>query len=398
MTDINRRKRVFLIVLDSAGVGELPDADLYGDVGSNTFMALTESAKLDIPNLTSLGVFNLPTMECGRAVEKPCGAYGYSAERSAGKDTIVGHWEIAGIRTRRAFPVYPNGFPAEVIEKYEKLIGTKVLCNKPYSGTEVIKDYGEEHLKTGYPIVYTSADSVFQIACHNDIYPVPKLYELCEKARAMLKGEHGVARVIARPFAGEPGAFYRTTDRRDYSLTPRSDTILDLISGAGMDVISVGKIENVFSGRGITESHHTSGNAEGIEYIKQLQKKDFCGLCFVNLVDFDQLYGHRNDVEGYAAAMTEFDRALTHVFANMREDDIYIVTADHGCDPSTPSTDHSREYIPILCFGKNVKPGFLGRRATYSDIGCTVCDYLGAPKPKNGRSFIDKLIKTESKK
>ncbi len=393
------KKRVFLIVLDSAGVGELPDAADYGDVGSNTFLSLTGSAKLDIPNLTRLGIFDLPTLAaCGRAVGSPCGAYGYAAERSAGKDTIVGHWEIAGVRTRRAFPVYPEGFPEEVIRAFEKAIGTGTLCNKPYSGTEVIKDYGEEHMRTGYPIVYTSADSVFQIACHNDVYSVPELYAMCEKARALLKGKHGVARVIARPFAGEPGKFYRTTDRRDYSLTPKTDTILDLVSSAGMDVISVGKIENVFSGRGITESHHTSGNTEGIEFIKKIQKQDFNGLCFVNLVDFDQLYGHRNDVDGYAAAMTEFDCALDDVFAAMREDDLYIVTADHGCDPSTPSTDHSREYIPIICFGKRVKPGFLGRRSTYSDIGCTVCDYLGAARPANGRSFINKLFPGESKK
>jgi phosphopentomutase len=392
------KKRVFLIVLDSAGAGELPDADLYGDAGSNTFLSLTKSAYLNIPNLTKLGLFNLPTLECGRAAAKPCGAYGYSAERSAGKDTIVGHWEIAGVRTKRAFPVYPEGFPDEVIRAFEKAVGTKVLCNRPYSGTEVIKDYGEEHIRTRYPIVYTSADSLFQIAFHTGVYPVPELYEMCEKARALLKGKHGVARVIARPFAGEPGKFYRTTDRRDYSLTPKTDTILDLVNAAGMDVISVGKIENVFSGRGITESHHTSGNAEGIECIKQLQKKDFCGLCFVNLVDFDQLYGHRNDIDGYAKAMTEFDKALDDVFANMREDDLYIVTADHGCDPATPSTDHSREYIPIICFGKRVKPGFFGRRSTFSDIGCTVCDYLGVPRPANGRPFLNKIIKPEVKK
>ena len=355
------KKRVFLIVLDSAGAGELPDADLYGDAGSNTFLSLTKSAYLDIPNLTRLGLFNLPTLECGRAAAKPCGAYGYSAERSAGKDTIVGHWEIAGVRTKRAFPVYPEGFPDEVIRAFEKAVGTKVLCNRPYSGTEVIKDYGEEHIRTRYPIVYTSADSVFQIACHTGVYPVPELYEMCEKARALLKGKHGVARVIARPFAGEPGGFYRTTDRRDYSLTPKTDTILDLVSAAGME-------------------------------------KDFCGLCFVNLVDFDQLYGHRNDIDGYAKAMTEFDKALDDVFADMREGDLYIVTADHGCDPATPSTDHSREYIPIICFGKRVKPGFFGRRSTFSDIGCTVCDYLGVPRPANGRPFLNKIIKPEVKK
>ena len=390
-------KRVFLIVLDSAGVGELPDAAAYGDAGSNTFRAITKSKKLKIPNLTSLGLYDIPTLGCGTKTASPKGAYGYAAECSAGKDTIVGHWEIAGIHTKRAFPVYPEGFPEDVVKSFEKLIGTKILCNKPYSGTEVIKDYGEEHIRTGYPIVYTSADSVFQIACHTGVYPLEKLYEMCEKARRMLRGKHGVARVIARPFAGEPGSFYRTTDRRDYSLTPSADTILDLVSGAGMDVISVGKIENVFSGRGITESHHTSGNTEGIKYIKELQKKDFCGLCFVNLVDFDQLYGHRNDVDGYAAAMTEFDGALTDVFANMRENDLYIVTADHGCDPSTPSTDHSREYIPVICFGKKVRPGFLGRRRTYSDIGRTVCDYLGAPAPAHGRSFLGKLFPETAK-
>jgi len=391
-------KRVFLIVLDSAGVGELPDAAAYGDEGSNTFLALTKSAKLNIPNLTSLGLFDLPTLNCGRSTASPLGAYGYAAEVSAGKDTIVGHWEISGIHTKRAFPVYPDGFPEDLTQSFEKLIGTKTLCGMPYSGTEVIKKYGEEHMRTGYPIIYTSADSVFQIACHTSVYPLEELYAMCEKARRMLKGKHGVARVIARPFAGEPGAFYRTTDRKDYSLTPKGDTILDLVSRAGMDVISVGKIENVFSGRGITEAYHTSGNTEGIEYIKKLQHKDFNGLCFVNLVDFDMLYGHRNDVDGYAAAMTEFDNALSEIFENMREDDLYIVTADHGCDPSTPSTDHSREYVPIICFGKRVKPGFIGRRRTYSDIGKTVCEYLGAPPTAHGRSFCNKLFAKRDKK
>lgn len=385
-------RRVFLIVLDSCGIGELPDAALYGDEGSNTVLSLTKSKYLNVPNLTSLGLFNLPTLDYGRGIASPIGAYGYSGEASKGKDTIVGHWEIAGIYTPKPFPLYPDGFPNDLVERFERAIGTKILCNKPYSGTEVIKDYGEEHLKTGYPIVYTSGDSVFQIAVHNDVYSEEKLYEMCEIARDMLHGEHNVARVIARPFAGKIGEFYRTSGRRDYALTPTEDTVLDKISAKGLDMISVGKIENVFSFRGITESHHTSGNTDGIENIINLQKKDFNGLCFVNLVDFDMLYGHRNDVDGYAKALNEFDDALDTIFANMRENDIYIVTADHGCDPATPSTDHSREYIPILCFGKNVKKGYLGKRNSFADIGCTVCEYLGADMPALGQSFLNNII------
>lgn len=387
------KKRVFLIILDSAGIGELPDAGNYGDEGSNTLLSASKSPFFDCPNLIKAGLFNIEGLNDNSTVCTPFAAYGKAAEKSAGKDTIVGHWEIAGIITDRPFPVYPEGFPMEVIGEFEKAIGIKTLCNKPYSGTEVIKDYGSEHLKTGYPIVYTSADSVFQLACHEDIYPVEKQYEMCEIAREILKGDHAVARVIARPFAGSEGNFYRTSNRKDFSLTPEDDTILDLVNLSGYDVIGIGKIYNIFSGRGITREYHTSSNAEGIEYIKQLQKEDFSGLCFANLVDFDMLYGHRNDVDGYAKALSEFDRALEEIVGNTAEGDLYIITADHGCDPGTPSTDHSREYVPVLCFGKGIKPKNIGVRDTFADIGATVCDFLGTRKPINGISFLDEITK-----
>jgi phosphopentomutase len=385
-------RRVFLIVLDSVGAGELPDAAKYGDEGSNTILSLTGSKNFSCPNLQSAGLFNIPGLECGLESKTPFAAYGKAGEKSAGKDTIVGHWEIAGVVTNNPFPVYPDGFPREVIERFEKAIGTKTLCNKPYSGTEVIKDYGAEHIKTSCPIVYTSADSVFQLACHEDIYPIEKQYEMCLIAREILQGEHAVSRVIARPFAGKEGEFYRTSNRKDFSLTPNEDTILDMISRHGQDVIGVGKIYNIFSGRGITRDIHTSSNAEGIEWINKLQGEDFNGLCFVNLVDFDMVYGHRNDIDGYAKALSVFDEALLDILCDMRDGDLYIITADHGCDPKTPSTDHSREYVPILCFGVNVKPGFIGTRESFADIGATVCEYLGVPGPANGKSFLDKII------
>ncbi len=387
-----KRQRAFLIILDSLGAGALPDAGSYGDTGSNTILSLIKSKNFNCPNLTKAGLFNIPTLNCGRETASPFAAYGYAAERSAGKDTIAGHWEIAGVITDRPFPVYPEGFPPEVIKTFEAAIGTSTLCNRPYSGTEAIKDYGAEHLKTGYPIVYTSADSVFQLACHESLYSVEKQYAMCQKAKSILSGVHGVARVIARPFAGEPGAFYRTAGRRDFSLEPSGETILDIISREGMEVISVGKIANIFSDRGITKSFHTSSNAEGIEYIKRLQREDFRGLCFINLVDFDAVYGHRNDVDGYALALSEFDAALGEIVKNKREGDFCIVTADHGCDPATPSTDHSREYIPILCFGDGIKPVNIGARTTFADIGCTVCEFLGAPPPGNGVSFLEIII------
>ncbi|MDD4124973.1 MAG: phosphopentomutase [Eubacteriales bacterium] len=389
---MKKNGRVFLIILDSVGAGELPDAASYGDEGSNTILSISKSPYFNCPNLTKAGLFNIPSLKCGREVVTPSAAYGNAAECSAGKDTVVGHWEIAGIITDKPFPVYPAGFPKEVVEEFENTIGTKTLCNKPYSGTEVIGDYGELHLKTKYPIIYTSADSVFQIACHESVYSIGEQYEMCLKARTILQGEHGVSRVIARPFAGEPGAFYRTANRKDFSLEPAGDTMLDIIYRAGYDVISVGKIKNIFSGRGITKSYHTSSNAEGIGYIKQLQHEDFCGLCFVNLVDFDMIYGHRNDIDGYARALSEFDAALGEITENQQENDLYIITADHGCDPATPSTDHSREYIPILCFGNGIKPVPIGTRDTFADIGCTVCGFLGTDYPENGKSFLEKIL------
>ncbi|MBR5278057.1 MAG: phosphopentomutase [Clostridia bacterium] len=367
-------RRVFIIVLDSVGIGNARDAQRFGDEGAHTLKSvMTANPRLD--NLANLGLFNI-----GRAglteygVNKPAGFYGYAEERSNGKDTTLGHWEIAGLVSETALPVYPNGFPKEIIEKFEAENGVEVICNLPYSGTEVIKDYGEEHLKTGKIIVYTSADSVFQIAAHEDMVPLWRLYEMCESARKILCGEHAVGRVIARPFAGEIGSFYRTGGRHDYSLTPFGDTMLDLLKAKGLDVISVGKINDIFASRGVTESHPTKGNAEGIERLFDIAKRDFCGLCFVNLVDFDSSYGHRNDIKGYARALEQFDVALGGFLPEMRDDDLIIITADHGCDPGFKGTDHTRENVPIIAYYKGCNGGDLGGFDGYGCIAKTVCD------------------------
>lgn len=343
------KKRIFLIVLDSFGVGELPDSADFGDAGSNTLGALQASGKLDCPNLEKLGLFNIEN--CARSnyapVEAPLADFGRMQEASRGKDTTTGHWEIAGLISKKPLPTYPDGFPEDVIAEFEKRAGRGVLCNKPYSGTEVIKDFGEEHLKTGKLIVYTSADSVFQIAAHVDIVPLPELYRYCEIAREMLVGEHGVGRVIARPF-GDVYPFKRLAGRHDYSLLPPADTMLDKLKARGYDTISVGKINDIFASRGVSESTPTANNTEGMDVTLKIADRDFCGLCFVNLVDFDMVYGHRNDIEGYTGAINEFDRRLGELLAKIGDDDMLIITADHGCDPSTPSTDHSREYVPLL--------------------------------------------------
>lgn len=385
-------KRLFLIVLDSFGVGELPDAYLWKDEGSNTLGAIRNHPDFHCPELTELGLFNIEGV--GGGVSAPAASYARMAEKSMGKDTTIGHWEIAGIISPDPLPTYPDGFPDEVIKEFEKRTGRKVLCNKPYSGTEVIRDYGREQVETGALIVYTSADSVFQIAAHEDVVPVEELYRYCEIARKMLVGKHGVGRVIARPFNGEY-PFTRTANRHDFSLPPPKDTMLNLMHRAGYDTLAVGKIYDIFAGSGISESFRTTSNAHGMQVTKELQDRDFSGLCFVNLVDFDMKYGHRNDVKGYAAAATEFDGFLPAFLNDMKEDDVLLITADHGCDPSTPSTDHSREYTPMLVLGKKIKSGVdLGTRASFSDISATVLDYFGVAREETaGESFLELIEK-----
>lgn len=365
--------RVFLIVLDSFGVGNAPDAAAFGDEGSNTFKACYNFGKLNIPNMKKLGLFNIDGVDFGEREKEPLGAYARLVEESAGKDTTIGHWEIAGIISEKPLPVFPDGFPDEVIKEFERRTGRKTLCNKPYSGTEVIKDYGEEHMKTGALIVYTSADSVFQVAANENVVPVKKLYEYCEIARDILKGDYAVGRVIARPFVGtSPENFARTSNRHDFSLLPPSKTMLDILKDNGKDVLSVGKIIDIFAGQGVTEFVRTVSNADGMVKTAEFQKKDFDGLCFVNLVDFDMKYGHRNDVAGYTNALNEFDIALGDFMKNMRKDDVLMLTADHGCDPSTPSTDHSRECVPLVICGNNVKSGNLGTRKGFTCVAKTI--------------------------
>ncbi len=385
-------KRVFLIVLDSMGIGELPDAYKWHDEGSNTLKAIRVDENFNCPNLEKLGLFNIEGV--GGGVKNPLASFAKLGEKSMGKDTTIGHWEIAGIVSENPLPTYPDGFPKEVIEEFEKQTGRKTLCNKPYSGTDVIRDYGEEHIKTGALIVYTSADSVFQIAAHEDIVPVKELYRYCEIARKILQGKHGVGRVIARPFTGEY-PFTRTSNRHDYSLLPPKTTMLDILQKNGYATISVGKIFDIFAGKGVSESNRTTGNTNGMEVTAEIQKKDFNGLCFVNLVDFDMKYGHRNDVKGYAAAMTEFDAFLGGFIDKMQSGDVLIVTADHGCDPSTPSTDHSREYTPMLIYGQGIKSGVnLGTRSSFADISATVCDMFGVDKEDTqGESFYRLVCK-----
>ncbi len=385
-------KRVFLIVLDSLGIGEMPDAARFGDEGSNTLGAIRALPAFDCPNLARLGLFHIDGV--GGGVGEPLASYARMREASMGKDTTIGHWEIAGLISAEPLPTYPDGFPEDVIAAFEAAIGRGVLCNKPYSGTAVIRDFGEEHIKTGKPIVYTSADSVFQIAAHEDVVPVEELYHWCELARGILVGKHGVGRVIARPFAGQH-PFQRTARRHDYSIEPARATMADVLQKNGFDTISVGKIIDIFAGRGFTESHRTVSNANGMEKTLAIAERDFEGLCFVNLVDFDMTFGHRNDAEGYAAAMTEFDRYLGRLLPILGEDDLLLITADHGCDPKTPSTDHSREYTPLLIFGESVQGGVnLGTRPTFADIGATVLDYFGiSPSEIDGESFLAMLKK-----
>lgn len=381
-------KRVFLIVLDSVGIGEEPDAAEYGDVGSNTIKACSRSPYFSMPNMRKLGFFNIDGMDIGEKEPHPTAAFARMQEQSKGKDTTIGHWEIAGHISPKPMPTYPNGFPQDVIDAFSKAVGRGVLCNKPYSGTEVIKDYGEEHMKTGKLIVYTSADSVFQIAAHEDIVPVEELYRYCKIAREILQGEHGVGRVIARPFIGTPGNFTRTPRRHDFSLVPPL-TMLNQLEEAGKEVLSVGKIKDIFAGSGITDFVYTSGNEEGIERTLENMDREFEGLSFTNLVDYDMLYGHRNDVDGYAKALTYFDQRLPELLGKLRDDDLLMITADHGCDPSTPSTDHSREYTPFIMYGKNAPTGKnFGTRKTFADIGATVLEYFGIPRRISGEPML----------
>ncbi|MBS5484626.1 MAG: phosphopentomutase [Eubacterium sp.] len=371
-------KRVFLIVLDSFGIGEAPDADKFGDVGANTLRTISGSPKFNCPNMTKLGLFNVEGTDYKEGVENPIGMYGKMQEESMGKDTIIGHWELAGLVSHKPMPTFPQGFPDSFVKEFEKKTGRKCLCNKPYSGTEVIKDYGEEHMKTGALILYTSADSVCQIAANESIVPVEELYEYCRMAREMLTGDMAVGRVIARPFEGtNKDDFKRTTRRHDFALSPFADTMLDKITNSGKEVISIGKIVDIFNNRGITKFYRTTGNQEGMEKIAQVAKEDFNGLCFLNLVDFDMLYGHRRNIEGYANAATEFDRFLGGFMEQLRDEDLLIITADHGCDPAfAMTTDHTREYVPLLIYNKNVKPKNLGIIKGFSYVSKVVCESL----------------------
>ncbi len=387
-------KRAFLIVLDSCGCGELPDAADYGDKGANTLKSISTSSKFDIHTLKKLGMFNIDGVDYLEGDDNHTATVCRFMEASKGKDTTIGHWEISGIISPKPLPTYPHGFPQDILDKFSEATGRGVLCNKPYSGTEVIKDYGEQHMKTGDLIVYTSADSVFQIAAHEDIVPIEQLYEYCRIARNILVGEHGVGRVIARPFIGEPGNFSRTSNRHDFSIEPPHNTILDDMKSAGLDVIAIGKIFDIFAGKGITEKTYTTCNADGMVKTLEYVDKDFTGLCFTNLVDFDMQYGHRNNVDGYANALTEFDRWLPSFMERMRDDDVLMITADHGCDPGyTCSTDHSREHIPFIMYGKNIKAVNLGTRKTYSDIGKTIADMFNVKTEISGESFLDEVVK-----
>ena len=392
-------KRVFVIVLDSFGIGEEPDAAAWGDEGSNTLCACATSPHFNIPNLTRLGLCNIEgaldsVYEHSLAPHPaPTGAFARMQEASQGKDSTVGHWEMAGVISPRPFPTYPEGFPPEVIKPFEEACGRKVICNLPYSGTDVIRDYGKEQVETGALIVYTSGDSVFQIAAHEDLVPPEQLYEYCRIARGQLTGEHAVGRVIARPFEGE-WPFTRTSRRHDFSLEPTGTTMLDTLKEQGYDVLGIGKIYDLFAGRGTTDHILTSNNADGIEKTLAWMDRDFNGLCFTNLVDTDMIYGHRNDVDGYAKAISYFDAKLPELLAKLREDDLLMITADHGCDPVTPSTDHSREYVPWLIAGAQVKPGAnLGTLPTFADISATVLDYLGAQPLGVGSSRLSNIIK-----
>ena len=386
-------KRIFLIVLDSFGIGAMPDSESFGDVGVNTLEACAATGKLHIPHMIAAGLGNIDGVTCLPKTDRPTGAVARLQEASMGKDTTIGHWEIAGIVSPDPLPTYPDGFPEEVMKPFCEAVGRGYLANAPWSGTAVIQEYGDEHVRTGDLIVYTSADSVFQIAAHEDVVPLEKLYEYCHIARELLKGKHGVGRVIARPFVGTSGHYTRTPNRHDYSLEPPKDTLLDAVKAAGLDSIGVGKIYDIFAGRGTTEHVYNKSNADGMHHTTNFAAKDFNGLCFVNLVDFDMQFGHRRDAEGYAKALNEFDAWLGTFMESLGEDDLVMITADHGCDPAyTATTDHTREYVPLLILGKGVKPVNLGTRASFADIAATVAQLLAVELDTPGESFAEEII------
>jgi phosphopentomutase len=386
--------RVFLTVLDSVGVGELPDADAYGDRGSDTLGNISRRVPLKLPALRSLGLPRVANVQGMAPIESPLGAYGRMAERSPGKDSVTGHWEIAGIVLDRAFPTFPHGFPADVIAEFETRIGRRTLGNYAASGTAIIDELGPEHVRTGRPIVYTSADSVFQIAAHEDVIPVPELYRICEIAYALVGEGMGVGRVIARPFVGREGAFTRTANRHDYALPPSGTTLLDAMTAAGKTVHAIGKIQDLFAGRGVTTAVHTKSDDEGVDAIERAIETSGPGLVFTNLVDFDTQYGHRNDPAGYAANLERFDARLTRLLPALRDRDVLIITADHGNDPTTPSTDHAREHVPVFLVGKSVRPGTdLGVRPTFADLGQTVAEIFGVGPLANGTSFLRDILR-----
>ena len=387
-----KTKRIFLMVLDSFGIGGAKDAERFGDSGSNTLRSLTRTEGFDVPALASLGLFHIDGVDTSLVKTKPVGAYGRLCEQSEGKDSTIGHWELAGIRSYEPLPTYPNGFPKEIVEELERRTGREVLCNKPYSGTDVIRDYGKEHLETGGLIVYTSVDSVMQIAAHGDVMPVEELYRCCEIARDILSGEHCVGRVIARPFTGE-WPFRRTAGRHDYSAVPPSKTFLNLLRENGLETLAVGKINDLYAGAGISEAIRTGSNEEGMAVASSLLEREFRGICFVNFVDFDTVYGHRRNAQGYAEAIMKLDTWLLGFISHMKEDDILMVTADHGCDPLYRGTDHTRENVPILVYGKNIKPGNLGERNSFSDVAATVAEIFDIPYELNGESFKKDLMK-----
>ncbi len=387
-------KRIFLIVLDSCGVGAAPDSAAFGDIGVNTLRSCAASPKFSIPHLIEAGLGNLDGIDYLPKTDHPTAALARLQEASMGKDTTIGHWEIAGIVSPNPLPTYPQGFPQEVLEEFEKQTGRGVLCNLPYSGTDVIRDYGEEQKKTGKWIVYTSADSVFQVAANENWIPLEELYDACRKARAILRGKHGVGRVIARPYVGEPPSeFRRTSNRHDFSLEPPKQTMLDAIKAAGLDTLAVGKIYDIFAGQGTTDHVFNKSNADGMAHTDDYAARDFHGLCFVNLVDFDMQYGHRRDVDGYANALTEFDTWLGQFLPKLGDEDLVMITADHGCDPAyTATTDHTREYVPLVVLGKQVKPVNLGTRKSFADIAATVTELLNVPFETPGKSFAREIL------